>query len=488
MARQGPTIKNKDKKALPSAFPIEDDQPQRGRKAFVSRVHASVPLAAATAVVITTWFVFPGRMEPYAQLGAIFGLVFLALSQIRKLTLQLVSLNDKYKRRLAELEQAATRDDLTAVANRRSFYEQLRKNLESARRRRRPLGLLLLDLDDLKLINDRHGHQAGDVVLNYFASLLNQLARSQDTVGRLGGDEFAISMPGSDSRDLESVCARIWQALAQNPVRVSRDLSISLSVSIGSSCFPANGDDVESLVYWADSNLYSNKLARKGIIKRRMSQDNKLLVTSVVKVLTATMNVRDGGLHNHARRVGHLAAAIAREMGLSDEEIWVIQQGASLHDIGKVGLADKLLNKPAALSAIEWKEMRRHPELGFQILNGIGGMDKIAAIVYTHHERFDGSGYPGGLVAEEIPIGARVFAVADAYDAMTNRRPYRAAISREGALGEIALHAGTQFDPRVVAAFLRLMGGLENYIRDEIQLHDQLDPLLSVPVLANFNS
>jgi len=180
-------------------------------------------------------------------------------------------------------------------------------------------------------------------------------------------------------------------------------------------------------------------------------------VAAVVEVLSSALDVRDKMTHRHARRVARTAAAVARAMQLPSENISEIEYAAALHDIGKIGVADSILRKAASLDEDEWREMRRHSELGYEILKGIDFFQNAAEIVYAHHEHFNGSGYPRGLVAEEIPLGARVFAVVDAYDAMTSRRPYRDAMPRDAALAEITVHAGIQFDPKVVKAFMTVI-------------------------------
>ncbi|MFQ6019270.1 MAG: HD-GYP domain-containing protein [Dehalococcoidia bacterium] len=174
---------------------------------------------------------------------------------------------------------------------------------------------------------------------------------------------------------------------------------------------------------------------------------------SIVAVLCAALDLRDHVTHGHAQRVSELASVVAWQMGLRKDQLRLIEQAAILHDIGKIGVADSVLSKPGGLTEQEWEEMRKHPELGYQILKEIEFLKDAAEIVYAHHERFDGNGYPRGLRGEDIPVGARVFAVVDAYDAMTSHRPYRRAMPHNQAVEEISRHSGTQFDPQVVRAF-----------------------------------
>ncbi len=198
----------------------------------------------------------------------------------------------------------------------------------------------------------------------------------------------------------------------------------------------------------------SNTIRRQqGDIQVR-SDELRSSYESIVAVLCAALDLRDNVTHGHAQRVSQLASVLAWQMGLHKVQVRQVEKAAILHDIGKIGVADAVLSKPAPLDDTEWAEMRRHPELGFQILNGIDFLKDVADIVYSHHERWDGDGYPRRLKAEDVPLGARIFAVVDAFDAMTTHRPYRKAMPVSKAVAEIVRNSGSQFDPRVVEAFL----------------------------------
>jgi diguanylate cyclase (GGDEF)-like protein/putative nucleotidyltransferase with HDIG domain len=315
----------------------------------------------------------------------------------------------------------------------------------------------MVDLDDLKRINDEFGHQVGDSVLRNFADVLKRCAGANGLAARLGGDEFAVIIPGADRKAADQLSWRLWDELASNPIHETRYASIYLGVSIGVSGYPWGGRDIEELIHWADVNLYANKLARKGFKHANDRTGGQELSSAVVEVLSAALEVRDKMTHRHARRVARLSATLAREMGLSEEDVLTIEYAAALHDIGKIGVPDEILGKPAALDGEEWESMRSHSRLGYEILNGVGFLKAAAEIVHAHHERFDGSGYPRGLRGEEIPLGARLFMVVDSYDAMTSRRVYRDAMPGHLAMEEIVRHAGVQFDPDVVAAFQMVM-------------------------------
>jgi len=419
-----------------------------------------VALSVMISIVVST-LVLPSALSHVVLVGtvAVLGLGGMIVEGTlyraeRGLAQEREQMRAQWHEQRAELLEVATRDELTQLQNRRFYYERLSAELEEAESQKRPLSILMIDVDDLKAINDEFGHLIGDKVLRSFARVLNQASDEKYVTARLGGDEFAVIMPGADRRDADLFATRLWEVLGDAPICETEHASIYLGVSIGSSGYPWGGGNVEEITHWADTKLYANKLERKGLKQGRGDRRDDRLAAAVVDVLSTALDVRDKMTHRHARRVARTAAAVARAMDLSNEDVAEIEYAAALHDIGKIGVADSILRKAASLDDDEWKEMRRHSELGYQILKGIDFFRNAAEIVYAHHEHYDGTGYPRGLVREEIPLGARVFAVVDAYDAMTSRRPYRDAMSRDAALVEIAGHSGTQFDPKVVQMFL----------------------------------
>jgi diguanylate cyclase (GGDEF)-like protein len=444
-----------------------------------------LPIAAAAAALTT--LLFPSDIIPIVLIAEV---VLVALAgMIIVLTLYRTELRLNQERehvrvqwhhQRAALLDVATRDELTQLQNRRFYYERLAAELERAESQKRPLSILMVDVDDLKAINDEFGHLVGDLVLRSFARTLNQASDERYVTARLGGDEFAVIMPGADRHQAEAFALRLWQSLADTPICETEHASIYLGISIGSSGYPWGGSNVEEITHWADTKLYANKLERKGFKRGRGDRRDDRLAAAVVEVLSSALDVRDKMTHRHARRVARTAAAVARAMNLSAEEISEIEYAAALHDIGKIGVADNILRKAAALDHDEWQEMRRHSELGYQILKGIDFFRNAAEIVYAHHEHYDGSGYPRGLLRDEIPLGARVFAVVDAYDAMTSRRPYRNAIPRDAALIEIAGHSGSQFDPKVVQTFLMVIRRSPDGFYEEND-DDDFGPRVEIP-------
>ena len=434
------------------------DHKQFNRVFFLLRLAGLASVACVVAVFVSL-DVLRNGWSAWAASFAFLGYLALTGEAILRMARKLVVKERErataiFMDREAQLEDIALRDDLTQLQNRRFFYERLEQEVKRTEESRRQMSIAMIDVDDLKSINDEFGHQVGDVILRQFARILNATVGPDDITARLGGDEFAVIMPNADRRKADQLAFRLWDKLAAAPLWENGHASVYLGVSVGIGGYPWGGTELEEIIHWADAKLYANKLERKGFNKGRPNGSDTRLSSAVVEVLSTALDIRDNMTHRHARRVARMAAAVAKHMGLGEEQVLEIEYAAALHDIGKIGVADSILRKAAPLDDNEWKEMRRHSELGYEILKGIDFLRDAAQIVWAHHERCDGTGYPRGLAGEEIPLGARVFCVVDAYDAMTSRRPYRQAMSREQACMEIARNAGTQFDPLVVAAFL----------------------------------
>jgi len=429
-----------------------------GRAFLILRLASAVSITSALALLMTLGIVKSGWLV-WAAMGLFLICIVLAWELVLRWTQWMVQRERKratalFLDREAKLQDIASRDDLTQLQNRRFFYERLQEELEKAERSRKQLSIAMIDVDDLKAINDEFGHQVGDIVLRQLARTLNRTVGPGHITARLGGDEFAVIMPDADRREADQLAWRLWDELSAVPLWENGHASVYVGVSIGIGGYPWGGNDLEEVIHWADAKLYANKLERKGLNRAPSTAGDNRLSSAVIQVLSAALGIRDKMTHRHARRVERMAAAVAAEMGLEQQRVLEIEYAAALHDIGKIGVADSILRKAASLDEAEWKEIRRHSELGYEILKGVDFLRGAAEIVWAHHERYDGKGYPRGLATEEIPLGARVFAVVDAYDAMTSRRPYRQAISREQAAIEIARNSGTQFDPQVVKAFL----------------------------------
>jgi diguanylate cyclase (GGDEF)-like protein len=356
----------------------------------------------------------------------------------------------------------ALTDPLTGLGNHRHFHERLQRELLRAEEEDVPLTLCFVDIDDFKKINDRFGHPSGDRVLSQVAGRLRQGGEAF----RLGGDEFALLLADHDEAT----------ALAAADSIVGRIGSLDLghighvTVSAGIATFPLQGHGRDELISLADSALYWAKEHGKNRVrvyrpdvvelaelKRLAAGPDKAARYRAAASLAKAVDARDTYTGNHNERVGELAARVAKRVGLTPEQVELTRLAGSLHDLGKLAIPEELLRKPGTLTDSERLVLERHPQIGFRMLDSLG-VDPVADLVLHHHERWDGAGYPDGLSGEEIPLGARIIFVTDAYDAMVSDRVYRAKRSSEAALAELRRCAGSQFDPGIVAAFTEELG------------------------------
>jgi diguanylate cyclase (GGDEF)-like protein/putative nucleotidyltransferase with HDIG domain len=331
------------------------------------------------------------------------------------------------------LNEVSRTDPLTGSLNRRGFAERFAAELADSARHGRPLGLILIDLDQFKAVNDTHGHAAGDELLCWVAATLLRTARPHDTIGRLGGDEFGVLLPGTGA-DAPLIMRRLLGALEERT-----------AASAGSSTFPLNGADEMELHHAADADLYTNKIA--GPAKSGGDLNWAAALAQIV-------DRRMASPHEHSKRVAEYAAAIATRLGWAPNDIDRVRMAAMLHDVGKAEVAESILQNPGALSEDEFAEMSKHPAAGATIIAGVGGLDSIVPWIRHSHERIDGSGYPDGLTGEAIPLASRILLVADAYDAMTSDRAYRTRLGDHQAIEELRRNSGNQFDARCADALI----------------------------------
>jgi diguanylate cyclase (GGDEF)-like protein/putative nucleotidyltransferase with HDIG domain len=356
----------------------------------------------------------------------------------------------------------ALTDPLTGLGNHRHFHERLQRELATADENGGIVSLCFLDIDNFKRINDQFGHPAGDRVLSHVSTRLRQGGESF----RLGGDEFAVLLAGVDGGEAVAIAKTIVARIGELDVGVAD----AITVSAGIATFPRHGRERDSLIRLADGALYWAKehgknqvrLAQSDVaelteFRRVASGQDRVARYRAAAALAKAVDTRDAYTGSHSERVAALAAKIAEQLGLAQEEVELTRLAASLHDLGKLAIPEEILRKPDALSSAEWIVLQRHPQIGHRMLESLG-VDPIADWVLHHHERWDGGGYPAGLAGERIPLGARIIFVADAFDAMTSNRLYRDPLSREDAYLEVERCQGTQFDPEVVQAFLAVVG------------------------------
>ncbi len=380
----------------------------------------------------------------------------------------MVELDQLYR----EQARAAVTDPITGLPNHRAIMSRIDEELSHCQRMQRSCAMLFVDLDHFKHVNDTCGHRAGDAILREVGSRLRAMVRLEDFVGRYGGAEFAILLTEAGVSEASETAERLritvatqpclWQAEDTQPVA-----HIDVTTSIGVAVYQLHGVTREELIEAADHAMYTAKRSgrnRVHIADVETTSAHGLLAVATreqakervgVQALTAAASAHDRGTSAHAQRMIRLAEATARILGRPEEELHLIRLGALLHDIGKIGIPEAILHKPGPLTEEEWAIMRRHPDIGRQILEQVGGVFQLLSrIIVAHHERWDGQGYPHGLAKEEIPMSARILSVVDSYDAMTSDRSYRAALPVAEARAELQRCAGRQYDPQVVEAFL----------------------------------
>ncbi|MEI8200250.1 MAG: HD domain-containing phosphohydrolase [Eubacteriales bacterium] len=326
-------------------------------------------------------------------------------------------------------------DQLTGLYNRR-FYEEEMLRLDTDRDL--PLSIAMGDVNGLKLINDSFGHMAGDELLKMTAEILKEGCRADDIIARLGGDEFVIILPKTDSIETQRVIERI-QKLTQK-VKVN---DIGLSISFGYETKTKKEQKILDIFKLAEDHMYHNKLKESSTLRSR-----------IIDVIVNILYEKNKREMQHSKNVSEISSAIAAEMNLDIAALNQIKLAGLMHDIGKIGLSEEVLNGLHAPSTEDWKQIRKHPEIGYRILSSSDEFADIAISVLDHHERWDGKGYPKGLKGESIPLAARIIAVAEAFDAMTGSETYKSVMGTQEAEAEIRKGSGKQFDPEIASIML----------------------------------
>ena len=370
-------------------------------------------------------------------------------------------LEDQLRRARAEAELRARTDELTGAFNRRHFAEIVADALSGDAR---GCGLLLLDADHFKQVNDAYGHMVGDVVLVELSRRLRACLGTADCLARWGGEEFAVLLQGVGSdAELDRRAQRLRAAVARTPI-AAEGVSVRLTISIGAARAGDELGSLDALVEAADRCLYVAK--RHG--RNRVSLVPNVVVAdatagepeavSIARAFAFAAAVREKAPEAHAEQVARLATLTAERMGLPGEVVLRCRLGGWLHDVGKAAIPERVTDKPGALDDAEWALMRTHPIVGEDIVRRLPALTAAAAAVRHHHERYGGGGYPDGLAGDAIPIEARIVAAADAYSAMTADRVYSARRSADEVAAELRRSAGSQLDPSVVAALLGVLG------------------------------
>jgi len=378
---------------------------------------------------------------------------------------------------LADTHDRATVDRLTGVANRQSLLAALFAEVERASRYERPLCVAFVDIDHFKAVNDTYGHASGDIVLRGVAQTVAENLRTSDLIGRYGGEEFMLILTETTVEEGAALSEKLRKLVERLRFSVEGNPTLSVTISIGIVGGAGQQLRMDTLVRDADAAMYSAKSlgrnqtyifeepdedarvprapisdlgrARAMEIGRRAREAATDMLTSFIAPLPHYRG-------QPSALIASIVVTMAQQLELPEAEVDRIRVAALLHDVGKVAVPEEILDKPAPLSSAEWRTVVQHPRIGQVILEHAAALRDAVPIILHHHERFAGHGYPYGLRANEIPLGARIVAIADAYDAMTHDRPYKRAMSHDAAIVELKQHAGTQFDPELVALFCDL--------------------------------
>ena len=403
-------------------------------------------------------------------------------AQLRE-TLELLRRSrDEINQKNQELQALANTDALTKCYNRRAFFDQFESHWDSSRRYAHPVSCLMVDLDHFKKINDQHGHLVGDQVLRQVAQLLRALARASDVVGRYGGEEFCIVMPHVSAEGAQRAAERFRQAIASTPVS-----GLSVTASFGVSSAELGAADPQQMLDQADRALYvAKRQGRNRVVlwSRTLadapgaqthspaaelpaaSAPDSPIPFHAVSALMSALRHRDRETAAHSQRVADLCVATARGI-MTARDCYVLEVAALLHDIGKLGVPDAILLKPGPLTEEEWKVMRAHDRMGADIIAAAFASVEVSDIIRTHHARYAARGADGAPpVHRDIPLGARILSIADAFDAMVSDRVYRKGRSREDAFAELRRCAGSQFDPELVERFIEVANVLKGQTAD----------------------
>ena len=368
---------------------------------------------------------------------------------------------------IKKLEELINIDGLTELYNHRYFCDSLAEKVKNGDRNSKPVSMIFIDIDYFKQYNDTHGHQKGDYVLRKIGEIIKSNIGEEDIAARYGGEEFSIILPGVNEEEAIQVaenlrkkieCTRFYGEESQPKGKVT--------VSIGVSVYPYKARNDIELIKSADDALYRAKFFNKNRveaytsildeIKKNIDEKDIELVASI-KTLISVINAKDRYTYGHVERVVVYSRMIADKLKLSKREKEILIYGAYMHDIGKININKEVLMKKMRLTDEEWELLKQHPANGVEIIKSVDSLKDIIPLIISHHERYDGNGYPNKLKGKEIPYLARILTVVDSFDAMTSNRPYNTRKTYEEAAEELEKCSGTQFDPEISAAFIEIV-------------------------------
>jgi len=362
------------------------------------------------------------------------------------------------------IQRQSITDELTKLYNHRYFQDTA--NMWIKEDKYEQFGLAIIDIDQFKIYNDLYGHASGDVALKRIAEIIQSVTTSKEMLVRYGGEEFVVLYPSLRPEEVYQR-AELIRETVENEFLLSKDIREFLTVTVGISNYDVNGNTLEELITKADKAVHQGKQSgRNKTILYRENQDDiissntqvqkkiKDAFLSSIYALAATIDAKDHYTYGHSNNVSILSEALARKAGFSEDQIETVRNAGLLHDIGKVGIPESVLSKPGFLTNDEYEMMQSHVTQSINIIKHIPNLIDTVPVVISHHERYDGKGYPRGISGENIPVLGRVICIADAFDAMTTDRPYRKGLSLEQAIYELRKNSGTQFDPELVDIFI----------------------------------
>ena len=412
--------------------------------------------------------------------------IFRDITERKRAENELKLMNRQLKVLNRRLTRLSLKDPQTGLYNHNYFGELIESEFYRAKRNAQPLSMIMIDIDYFKSLNDAYGHSFGDLILKQFSKKLRKVVRLHDYVIRFGGEEFVILLPASDRLNTLVLARRIADFMKEHSFG-DRKNSVKLKLSMAIVTYPDDNsifkssdfiEIAERILLAAKENggdriccfsdTKNNGASSNGwheesdisFMKRQLSritlQVNQSFTESIF-AFAKTIKCKDSYTGYHVEKTVFYATEIARRLMLSDENIRLIEQAAMLHDLGKIGISDKILLKKRKLTDLEFKKIKEHPKIGVDIIRSIQFLHGLIPLILYHHERWDGKGYPCGLKGKETPVGARVIAIADVYQALTSDRPYRKALSEKKALDIIRANSGTQFDPDIANEFLNIL-------------------------------
>lgn len=350
-------------------------------------------------------------------------------------------ITDRRKKEKA-IDYMTYHDQVTHIHN-RTYFEEKKDSMDQASNY--PVSVIQGDINGLKFINDAFGHIKGDELLESAASVMKRHCRKSDILCRTGGDEFTILLPNTDNNQANIIIMEIEKEILKMEL-VGGDSTFIISIALGCATKVHKDESVEDVINRADDYMYKKKLLEKDSLH-----------SSLLKSIKKTLEEKSHETEAHATRLIVLSKELGKVLNLAKDKLYELELLSNLHDIGKIGISNHILNKKGPLTDEEWIEMKKHPEIGYRIAQSTTELGGIAKYILCHHERWDGNGYPRGLKEDEIPLLSRIISVVDSYDAMTDNRVYRKGISKEAALEEIERCAGTQFDPKIARLFIQMV-------------------------------